>query len=73
MLSGVCETIGARARSRGVMAGHVALKLRYTDFVTLTRRRMITPTSVDYELHRIVLELYREVRTRDLGSACSGS
>lgn len=38
----------------------------YTDFHTITRGRTITPTSVDFELHRVVLELYREARTRAL-------
>jgi DNA polymerase-4 len=66
VLSGLCEKIGSRARNRGVLAGHVTLKLRYTDFQTLTRGRTITPTSVDFELHRIVQQLYREVRTRDV-------
>ncbi|MEO8548981.1 MAG: DNA polymerase IV [Kofleriaceae bacterium] len=66
VLSGLCEKIGSRARNRGVLAGHVTLKLRYTDFQTLTRGRTITPTSVDVELHRIVQQLYCEVRTRDL-------
>jgi DNA polymerase IV len=62
----LCERVGSRARSRGVLAGQVTLKLRYTDFDTVTRGRTITPTSVDFELHRAVLQLYRELRTRDL-------
>jgi len=66
VLSGLCEKVGSRARNRGVLAGHVTLKLRYTDFQTLTRGRTITPTSVDFELHRSVQQLYREVRTRDV-------
>jgi DNA polymerase-4 len=66
VLSGLCERVGSRARSRGVVAGQLTLKLRYTDFVTLSRGRSITPTSVDVELHRVALELYREARTREL-------
>jgi DNA polymerase-4 len=67
VLSGLCERVGSRARSRGVVAGQLTLKLRYTDFVTLSRGRAITPpTSVDVELHRVALELYREARTRAL-------
>ena len=65
VLSELCERVGSRARRRGVVAGHVTLKLRYSDFETLTRGRTIAPTSVDFELHRTVLELYRELRTRD--------
>ncbi|HEX8109647.1 MAG TPA: DNA polymerase IV, partial [Kofleriaceae bacterium] len=66
VLSGLCERVASRARRRGVVAGQVTLKLRYTDFHTLTRARTIAPTSADFDLHRVVLELYREVRTRPL-------
>jgi len=66
ILSGLCERVGSRARSRGVTAGRVTLKLRYVDFDTITHGRTITPTSVDVELHRTATELYREVRTRPL-------
>ena len=66
VLSGLCERVGSRARSRGVLAGQLTLKLRYTDFETLSRGRSIQPTSVDVELHRVALELYREARTRTL-------
>ncbi len=66
VLSGLCERVCSRARRRGVVAGQVTLKLRYTDFQTITRGRTIPPTNVDVELHRIVLELYREARTRPL-------
>jgi DNA polymerase-4 len=66
VLSGLCERVCSRARRRGVAAGQVTLKLRYTDFNTITRARTIEPTSVDIELHRVVVELYREARTRPL-------
>ncbi|MDX2086822.1 MAG: DNA polymerase IV [Kofleriaceae bacterium] len=67
VLSGLVERIGSRVRHRGVLAGHLTLKLRYTDFQTISRGRTIKPpTSVDVDLHRIVLDLYREMRTRDL-------
>lgn len=66
VLSGLCERVCARARRRGVLAGQVTLKLRYTDFQTITHGRTITPTSADFEVHRVVLELYREARTRAL-------
>ncbi|MDB4953892.1 MAG: DNA-directed polymerase [Myxococcales bacterium] len=66
VLSELCERVGSRARHRGVVAGQLTLKLRYTDFHTLTRGKTIAPTSVDFELHRIILELYREARTRTL-------
>ncbi len=66
VLSGLCERVGSRVRQRGALAGQLTLKLRYTDFDTISRGRTITPTSVDVELHRVALELYREARTRDL-------
>jgi len=66
ILSSLCERVGSRARSRGVVAGQLTLKLRYTDFHTITRGRTIEPTSVDVELHRVATELYREARTRAL-------
>lgn len=66
VLSGLCERVCSRARGRGVVAGQVTLKLRYTDFDTITRARTITPTNVDVEMHRVVLELYRQTRTRPL-------
>lgn len=66
ILSSLCERVGARMRSRGVLAGSLTLKLRYTDFLTISRSRAITPTSVDFDLHKIALELYREARTRTL-------
>ena len=66
VLSGLCERVCSRARRRGVVAGTVTLKLRYTDFHTITRSRAIAPTSVDVELHHVVVELYRQARTRRL-------
>jgi DNA polymerase-4 len=66
VLSGLCERVCSRARHRGVLAGQVTLKLRYTDFQTITRARTIAPTSVDFDLHQIVLDIYRQARTRPL-------
>jgi DNA polymerase-4 len=66
ILCGLAERVCSRARSRGVRAGRVTLRLRYTDFHTITRSRTITPTSVDVEVLRVVQRLYREARTRPL-------
>ncbi len=66
VLSGLCERVGSRARHRGVIAGNVTLKLRYTDFDTITRSKTIEPTNVDVEIHRVVLAIYREARSREL-------
>jgi DNA polymerase-4 len=67
ILCGLSERVSARARSRGVRAGCVTLRLRYTDFETITRSRTIAPSNVDVEIHRAVLALYRRARTRRLG------
>lgn len=66
VLSSLSERVCSRARARGVLAGQVTLKLRYTDFDTVSRGRTITPTAVDTVLHQTVRELYAEARTRDL-------
>jgi len=39
ILSGLSSACAREPRRRGVVAGHVTLKLRYTDFQTLTRGR----------------------------------
>ena len=41
--------------------GRSRLNLRYVDFHTITHGKTIAPTSVDFELHRVVLELYPRV------------
>jgi DNA polymerase IV len=66
ILSGLAERVCSRARRRGVAAGQVTLKLRYTDFHTITRGRTIPASHAEFEVHRVVLELYREARTRSL-------
>lgn len=64
VLCSLCERVCARARSRGVRAGTVTLRLRYSDFETLTRSRTIDPSNADVEVHRAVLALYRRARER---------
>jgi DNA polymerase-4 len=66
ILCGLCERVCARARSRGVRAGCVTLRLRYADFDTITRSSTIAPSNVDVEIHRAALALYRRARTRRL-------
>ena len=44
----------------------VTLKLRYTDFHTITRSQTMTPTHCDLKLYRVLRNLYRKARTRDL-------
>jgi DNA polymerase-4 len=66
VLSGLAERVASRARHRGVLAGQVTLKLRYTDFQTISRGRTIEPTNLDFEIHNVARTLYREARARTL-------
>ncbi len=43
----------------------VTLKLRYTDFHTISRAHTMEPTHCELKLHRIVRSLYRQARRRD--------
>lgn len=65
ILAGLCERVSWRARKRGVKARTVTLKLRYTDFQTISRSRTLAPTNCDLEIHRVVQDLYRIARTRE--------
>ena len=62
-LCSLCERVCWRARGRGVQARTVTLKLRYSNFQTLTRSRTISPTSSEVEVYPVVKDLY--LRARD--------
>ncbi len=66
VLCGLCERVCWRARKRGVKARTVTLKLRYSDFHTLTRSRTVTPTHSELEIYPVVKELLAMARTRSL-------
>ncbi len=58
-LSRLCEMVGRRLREHGLRARTVQLKLRYTDFTTLTRARSVEhPTDIDTELYAEIRELF---------------
>ena len=61
-LCSLCERVCWRARRRGVKARTVTMKLRYSDFQTLTRSRTISPTSSDAEVYPVVKDLYLAAR-----------
>lgn len=63
-LCALTERVCWRARKRGVKARTVTLKLRYSDFRTLTRGRTIGPTNSEREVYPVVMDLYRIARTR---------
>lgn len=64
VLCGLTERVCWRARKRRIRARTVTLKLRYSDFHTLTRSRTLSPTSSELELFPIVQELFIQARAR---------
>jgi DNA polymerase IV len=66
VLCGLCERVCWRARKRHIKARTVTLKLRYSDFHTLTRSRTVGPTSSELELYPVVREMFAAARTRRL-------
>lgn len=65
-LAALVERVCWRARRRRIRARTVTLKLRYSDFDTITRSRSISPTDMDAVVLDCVLDLYRTARTRSL-------
>ncbi|MEO2196330.1 MAG: hypothetical protein ABGY72_09605, partial [bacterium] len=63
-LCSLCERVCWRARRRGVKARTVTLKLRYSNFQTLTRSRTIAPTCSEMELYPVIKDLYLGARDR---------
>ncbi len=66
------EKAAYRLRARGFRAGGLTLKVRYSDFRTITRSRTIQPTDRDGDLFRAARTLFagtfsRRVRVRLLG------
>jgi DNA polymerase-4 len=66
VLCGLCERVCWRARKRQIKARTVTLKLRYSDFHTLTRSRTLFPSDSELELYPIVKEMLSAARTRSL-------
>ncbi len=64
-LRALSERVAWRARGRGVRARTVTLKLRWSDFHTITRSRTIAPSFDEGVIHQVALELYRAAATRD--------
>jgi DNA polymerase-4 len=64
MLCSLCERVCFRARSRGVKARTVTLKLRYADFETLTRARTVTSTYSELEVYPVVRGMFAQARRR---------
>ena len=59
-LSRLCEMVGRRLREHGLRAGTVQLKLRYSDFSTITRAHSIVRgTQIDTEIYEEIRELFQ--------------
>src|SRR3954465_12551539 len=76
-LARLCEMVGRRLREHGLYAGTVQLKLRYSDFSTITRAHTVSrATQLDTELYAEIRELFRKNWTggkvRLLGVHASG-
>lgn len=60
-LAHLCELVGRRLRDHGFAARTIQLKLRYSDFHTITRAHSLRePTQVDTEIFAIVRKLFHE-------------
>jgi DNA polymerase IV len=77
-LSRLAEDVASRLRVKGFSAQHLTLKLRHSDFQTLTRATTFpTPTNLETDLIDAARDLLRRhwtrrVRLRLLGLSCSG-
>lgn len=65
VLSYLTEKAAKRLRKKGMKAKRVTLKLRYSDFQTITRQYMFPlPTDVDQDITGVILDLFRKAFTR---------
>jgi DNA polymerase-4 len=65
-LLSLCERVCWRARKRNIRARTVTLKLRYSDFTTLTRSRTGNPTNLERQVHETISALYGAARSKKL-------
>lgn len=67
MLARLCEMVARRLREHRLHARNLALKLRYSDFSTITRARTLdAPTHLDPDIFACILQLFRENYDRGL-------
>jgi len=59
-LAHLCELVGRRLREHGLTARTIQIKLRYSDFSTITRAHSLArPTQIDTEIYEEARELFR--------------
>ena len=63
-ISHLVEEVGHRLRKQGMRAKTVTLKIRYSDFKTITRSRTGGEVDGDAEIYRIARELLEKAHTR---------
>jgi DNA polymerase-4 len=61
-LAALTERVCWRARKRGVKARTISLKVRFTDFRTISRAKTIAPTNHEREVYPAVLDLLEVAR-----------
>ena len=69
VLTGLAEEASARVRRKGLSARHITLKLRFSDFTTLTRSFTLEkPTHLDKEVIEPALDLFRRTCAKEGGN-----
>lgn len=59
--------VGQSLRNRSWLVSTVGIKLRYSDFVTLTREKTIIPSDDDKVIYETAIKLFRNAYTRRVG------
>lgn len=60
LLLALCERVAADLRKEGYIGRRVTIKIRYSDFSTLTRQKMVRqPTNETRDIYQVVKELFR--------------
>ena len=66
ILTGLAEEASARVRRKGLSAKHITLKIRFSDFTTLTRSFTLEkPTHLDKEIIEPALDLLRRAHKKE--------
>ncbi len=66
ILTGLAEEASARVRRKGLCARHITLKIRFSDFTTLTRSFTLEkPTHLDKEIIEPALDLLRRTCAKE--------
>jgi DNA polymerase-4 len=60
----LCSDLSEELRSNAVLAGKIVLKLRYSDFHTLTKSHGVSYTNVTQDIYAVAESLLRKVWTR---------